>query len=156
MNEKNAPGKGKNVKVIMSIARSADILNRYLQIELAKHGSSPIRFGTMNALFVHGGEMTPTHISKWLFRAKHSITVMLNTLSEIGLIRRKPSSKDGRSVNIVITEKGWKSTQKMIPIAENISEGALSCFNDKEMQTLMELLKKFRKHLLKKLNIPRE
>ena len=141
-------------RVVMSIVRTADVLNRYLEIELAKQGSSPIRFGVMNALFVHGGTMAPTAISKWTFRAKQSITAMLHILEGIGFIQREPSENDGRSVNIVVTEEGRKAIESMIPIAEEIGQRALSCLDEEQVETLMNLLGQLRKHLFKQINNP--
>lgn len=151
MKKENLYGKTDRTKVVMSIMRTADILNRYLEIELAKYGSNPTRFGTMNALFVHGGTMTPTAISRWLFRTKHSITSMLERLDEIGLIRRERSTRDGRSVNVTVTAEGWKATKKMIPVVEQVSESSLSCLKDDELEDLMVVLKRLRGHLLKTL-----
>jgi DNA-binding MarR family transcriptional regulator len=144
--------RNKRTDAIMAIVRTGDILNRYLQIELAKHGSSLGRFAIMNALFVHGGKMTPTAISKWVFRSKHSVTDMLHVLEDIGVIRRDPNRKDGRSVNISVTKKGLEKTEKMIPIAEQISEQALSFFNEEQLEALLSLLRQLRKHLLKRLS----
>ena len=109
--KKNQVGDKEN-KLVMVIVRSADILNRYLQIELAKFNSSPTRFAIMNALLVHGGSMTPTAISKWMFRAKHSVTGILKVLGErvscdvnlmqpmavplISLSRRKVGNRPGK------------------------------------------------------------
>ena len=149
--EKIDLSKNVGTKIVMSIIRTGDVLNRYLEIELAKHGSSPIRFGVMNALIVHNGKMTPTAISKWTFRAKHTITSMLRVLEGIGFIKREPSEEDQRSVDIVITKKGWIATKKMIPLAEQMSKGALSCFDDEQLEILMPLLKDFRKHLLQQI-----
>ena len=140
--------KENKIRIVMSMIRTADILNRYLETELAKLGSNPTRFATMNALFVHGGAMTPTAISKWLFRTKHSITSMLDRLTTIGLVRRERSRKDARSLNIVITDQGWKATKEMIRAAGRISEKSLSCLEEEELETLMTLLRKLRKHLL--------
>jgi len=142
----------RGTEIVMSIVRTSDVLNRFLEIELAKHGSSPIRFGVMNALFVHGGKMTPTTISKWTFRAKHTISSMLHVLEDIGFICREPNVNDRRSVNIVITEKGWDATEKMIPVSEEINHKVLSCFDDEQIETLMNLLKQLRKHLFKQTN----
>lgn len=144
----------RGTRVVMSIVRTADVLNRYLEIELAKQGSSPIRFGVMNALFVHGGTMTPTAISKWMFRAKQSVTAMLYILEGIGFIQREPSEDDGRSVNIVVTEEGWKATGSMIPIAEELSQRALSCLDEEQIETLVNLLRQLRKHLFKQISNP--
>jgi DNA-binding MarR family transcriptional regulator len=142
----------RGIKTVVSIVRTGDVLNRYLELELAKHGSSPIRFGVMNALFVHGGTMTPTAISKWTFRAKHTISSMLHVLETIGYIRREPKVNDSRSVNIVIAEQGWRATVKMIPISEEINHKVLSCFDDAQIETLMNLLRQLRKHLFKQID----
>ena len=142
----------RGTKTIMRIVRTTDILNRYLEIELAKQGSSPIRFGVMNALFVHGGTMTPTAISKWTFRTKQSITAMLHILEDTGFIRRESKEDDNRSVNIVVTEKGQSATKRMIPIAAKINSEILSCFDDEGIETLMNLSKQLRKHLFKQID----
>ena len=141
-------------KAVMSMARSYDVLNRYLELELAKYGSSPTRFGVMNALIVNGGTMTPTAISKWIFRAKHTITSMLRALEGIGYIERDPSPKDRRSVNINVTKKGWKATESMIPRAEEMSQRVISSFSEEELKTLLNLLKRLREGLMKEIETP--
>ena len=74
--------------------------------------------------------MTPTAISKWVFRAKHSITNMLKALEDSGVIRRVPNRNDGRSVNIVVTSKGLKGRPKMLSAAEQISDEAYNVVGD--------------------------
>jgi DNA-binding MarR family transcriptional regulator len=96
----------------------------------------------MNALFVHGGTMIPSHISKWIFRAKHSVTSMLQVLENIGYLKRKTSDHDCRSINISITNKGRRATNKMMPIAEEISEGILSCLDKGQIDNIKQILKK--------------
>jgi len=125
--------------LFLSIVRTHDVLNRYLEIQLAKHNSSPTTFAVMNALIVHGGTMTPTAISKWIFRPKHTITSMLHALEDIGYTKRKTNQHDARSVNIIITKKGWEATEKMIPIAEEMGQRAISCFDSDQLETLLSL-----------------
>ena len=144
----------KSTTAIMSITRTGDIVNRFLDIGLRKWGSSPPRFGVMNALVVHGGTMNPSDISKWVLRAKHSVTSMLKVLEKIGYVERKPNERDGRSVNISVTQKGWSATDKMIPIAEDISKEILSCLDENEIDSLLDILKKIRRHLLIELSAP--
>jgi len=136
---------------IMAIVRTADILNRFLQIELSKHGSSSTRFAIMNALFVHGGKMTPTAISRWVFRAKHSVTGILKALEKAGAVRREASTADRRSFNVVVTEKGSEGMVRMTKVAEKISKEALSPLNEEDLETLMGLLKELRRHLLRRM-----
>jgi DNA-binding MarR family transcriptional regulator len=138
---------------VMSIIRTADIVNRCLDIELRKLNTSPARFAVMNALVVHGGTMSPSKISKWIFRAKHSVTSMLQVLESIGYVKRKPNGNDRRSVNIVVTKEGWKSLEEMIPRAEDMNQKILACLDEKQIETLMEILKQIRRHLLSKFRL---
>jgi DNA-binding MarR family transcriptional regulator len=147
-------GNQKKTKAVMSMVRTHDVMNRFLEIELGKHGSNPSRFAVMNALLLHGGKMTPTEISKWIFRAKHTVTSMLKALENIGYIKRAGNERDRRSVDIVVTEKGWKSTDDMLQIAEEISKEILFSLDEKEIDTLLDILKKIRKHLLIQLSTP--
>jgi len=146
-NEKIRITENKITKAVMSLIRTTDVINRFLEIELRNHGSSPARFSVMNALIVHGGKMSPSNISKWLFRAKHTITSMLGVLENIGYVKREPNGDDRRSVNIVVTKKGWRATEVMIPNAEEMGQKILSCLDEKEIENLMDLLKRIRKHL---------
>ena len=114
----------------MSIARTGDILNRYLELELAKIGLNRIRFGAMNALVANNGSMTPSAISKWIFRTKYSVTSMIRVLQDMGYVKRKPKKNDHRFADIVVTEKGWKATDMLIPIAEEMSQQILSCLDE--------------------------
>ncbi len=138
----------KNLNSIMSFIRTFDILHRYLELELMKYKTSPIRFAIMNAIIVHGGQMVPTAIGKWTYRAPRTVTSMLDSLERDGLIRREPNANDRRSINVVVTEKGWDDISKKILVAEEINQRALSCLSEDELETLSSILKKFRSHLL--------
>lgn len=140
--------KKRNLNFIMSFIRTFDVLNRYLELELFKYKTSPIRFAVMNAMIVHGGQMTPTAISKWTYRSPRTITSMLDSLEQDGLIRREPNTKDRRSINAVVTEKGWEHTSKLIPAVDRIDQRALSCLSEDELNTLNNIHKKLRKHVL--------
>lgn len=144
--------RNKLTKAVMSIIRTADIINRVLEFELGKYGSSPARFSVMNALFVHDGIMTPSNISKWTFRAKHSITSMLKVLENIGYVKREINVNDHRSVNIFVTEKGKTATNVMIQNAEEISRRIISCLDKKQIEILTGMLKQIRREMLKRLN----
>lgn len=123
----------RELNYIMSFIRTFDTLNRYLEIELSRLGTSPIRFAVMNAIIVHGGRMTPTDISKWTYRTPRTVTSMLDSLERDGLIRREPNTSDRRSKVAVVTKKGWDTTNRITPVVEEISRKALSCLSGDEI-----------------------
>jgi len=131
---------------LLSMIRTFDAVNRYLQIELSKLGFSPITFAIMNALYVHNGRMMPTAISKWTFRTRHTISKDLDTLEKQGHVRRE-RGKDRRSIDIVVTEEGWRKIETVRPLAQEMSRRALSALNREQLQALMITQKQLRKHL---------
>jgi DNA-binding MarR family transcriptional regulator len=141
------------LSILFSFIRTWQIIDRYLELELSKQESNPIRFAIMNALYRHGGQMTPTEISKWVFRSKNSITSVINNLEREGFVRREPSKSDRRSVTVVITEKGWSKTNKITPIAQEISREILSCLDREQLDTLGTILRAIRKDALTKISI---
>ncbi len=135
---------------LLSMLMSFDVLARYLEIELKRNQVSLIRFNVMSALFKNGGEMTPSEISEAVFREKNTITAVLNTMEEQGVVRREPSTNDRRSVKVFITEKGWNEANRLNPVAQELSREALSCLDKQNIEELVETMRTLRENLLPK------
>ena len=136
---------------LLSILTSFEVLARYLEVELSPHEASLIRFHIMSTLFKNGGVMTPSEIAESVFREKNSITAVINTLERQGVVRREPSTDDRRSVKVVITDKGWKSANRLSPIAQELSREALSCLDKERIEELVNTMRTIRESLLPKI-----
>jgi DNA-binding MarR family transcriptional regulator len=136
---------------LLSILLSFEVLARFLEVELKRYKASLIRFNIMSALFINGGEMTPSEIAGSVFREKNSITAVINTLEREGVVRREPSTSDRRSVRVVITEKGWKEANRLSPIAQELSREVLSCMDKKQVEELVACMRTIRESLLPKI-----
>ncbi len=137
---------------LLSIMMSYEVLARYLEVELKRHGVSLIRFNIMSTLYKNGGEMTPTEIAENVFREKNSVTAVINTLEREGVVRREPSPDDGRSVRVVITDKGWKEANRLSPIAQELSREALACMEREQVENLIGVMRTLRESLLPKIS----
>jgi DNA-binding MarR family transcriptional regulator len=133
---------------LLSILLSFEVLARFLEVELKRYKASLIRFNIMSALFINGGEMTPSEIAESVFREKNSITAVINTLEREGVVRREPSTSDRRSVKVVITDKGWKEANRLSPIAQELSRDVLSCMDKKQVEELVACMRTIRESLL--------
>lgn len=133
---------------LLSVLMSFEVLARYLEVELRRYGASLIRFHIMSTLFKNGGEMTPSEIAESVFREKNSVTAVINTLERQGVVRREPSPDDGRSVKVVITDKGWKEANRLNPIAQELSREALICLEKEKIETLVDIMRTIRESLL--------
>jgi DNA-binding MarR family transcriptional regulator len=136
---------------LLSILMSFEVLARYLEVELKRYEVSLIRFNIMSALFINGGEMTPSEIAESVFREKNSITAVINTMERQGVVRREPSTADRRSVKVVITDKGWKEANRLSPVAQELSREALSCMDKKQTEELVNIMRTLRESLLPKI-----
>jgi MarR family multiple antibiotic resistance transcriptional regulator len=137
--------------ILLSVLMSFEVLARYLEVELRQYDATLIRFHIMSTLFASGGEMTPSEIAERVFREKNSITAVLNTMERQGVVRRQPSADDRRSVNVVITDKGWKEANRLNPIAQELSREALSCMEKHKIEELVDIMREIRESLLPKI-----
>lgn len=140
-----------NLGTLLSILTSFEVLERYLEIELRHSDVSLIRFNIMSALYKNGGEMTPSEIAQSVFREKNTITAVINSLEKEGVVRREPSASDGRSVKVVITDKGWKEANRLNPIAQELSRETLAFMEKNEVEDLVETMRGLREKLLPKI-----
>jgi DNA-binding MarR family transcriptional regulator len=136
---------------LLSVLMSFEVLARYLEVELRQYDVTLIRFHIMSTLFSNGGEMTPSEIAESVFREKNSVTAVLNTLERQGVVRREPSADDRRCVKVVITDKGWKEANRLNPIAQELSRGALSCMEKEKIAELVDNMRMLRESLLPKI-----
>jgi MarR family transcriptional regulator, 2-MHQ and catechol-resistance regulon repressor len=136
---------------LFSLVRTWQVLERYLDLELQKSDSSLIRFAVMSALYKNGGRSTPSELAAETFRSKNTITSVLDALEKEDFVKRIPSVNDGRSFNVVVTDKGRKISDTVMPTANDISREIFSCFNDSEITELLTMLGVFRDNLVKKI-----
>jgi len=134
----------------LSLVRSTNVFMRYRTVEFRRHDSTSMRMMLMNALYLNGGSMTPTELSECIFRSRHSITSMVDTLERQGLVRRKPNLEvgDRRSITVTLTPEGSQLFERMMPVGYEIGQKALSCLSDDEVVKLRMLFKRVREHLL--------
>ncbi len=137
---------------LLSILMSYEVLARYLEVQLKRHGVSLIRFNIMSTLYKNGGEMTPSGIAESVFREKNSVTAVINTLEREGVVRREPSPNDGRSVKVVITDKGWQEANRLSPVAQELSREALSCMDKEQVEALVGIMRTLRESLMSKIS----
>jgi DNA-binding MarR family transcriptional regulator len=137
---------------LLSILMSYEVLARYLEVQLKRYGVSLIRFNIMSTLYKNGGEMTPSEIAESVFREKNSVTAVINTLEREGVVHREPSPHDGRSVKVVITDKGWQEANRLNPIAQELSREALSCMDKEQVEALVGIMRNLRESLMPKIS----
>jgi len=144
------------INTFLSLLYTADIIGRYVDIEIAKHtmhlkgyNLSRAGYNILDILILNGGTMIPTKISKKIFRSKHTVTIIIDTLEKRGLVKRESVRADRRMKNISITEEGVDLIRRT-SFAEgrkDISHQVLMPIDKKQTEMLNNILRLIRKHV---------
>src|SRR3990172_3109353 len=133
---------------LLSFAYTADTMHRYLDIVLSKYAIKQTYYNILHSLITRGGVMTPTELSKRVYRSKHAITRAVDTLEREGLVAREGIGIDRRTRKVAITKKGLEAVKKSTPARRTISYDAMSCFNEQQAEEFNASLRQLRKHAL--------
>jgi DNA-binding MarR family transcriptional regulator len=150
INEDLATSEGRTYRLVCFLA---DIINRYLDIELSRMGTNRTNYDILNVLAINRGSLTPTELCKHVFRSKHAITRAIDVLEAGRLVIRRPhDSPDRRLKKVNITEKGLLLLENLESKRAKLHHQFMSCFDEKEMDELGIPLRRLRDHLLKQIN----
>lgn len=76
-----------------------------------------------------------------------SVSVIVHRMESEGLLVRIPDEKDGRQVNLLLTEKGQSLVSQVRISWSKIQEEITNGFHESEKATLLRLLQKVEKNL---------
>ena len=137
------------VDTFLQFIYTADIVNRYLDIQLTKLPASRTGFNVLHNLILHGGSMTPTAISKRVFRSKHAVTRIIDTLEKQGFLKREPIGEDRRIRKVSITRKGLNFIRRTSSEGrQRVSHEVFSTLDQKQVEELNTTLRQVRKHVI--------
>lgn len=137
-----------SVDNFVTFLHTADIVERYVDIEMQKVGINRTHLSLLNHLIVLGGIATPTELSKRVFRSKHAITRAVDTLVKEGLVRREGIGEDRRNRKVAITVKGLNFVKKMVPVRQQIGSRIMSPLSEEEASQFSAILKRLRRHMV--------
>jgi DNA-binding MarR family transcriptional regulator len=127
-----------------------DIFTRYLDLQYTSKRATRSGFNVLNTLVLYGGSMTPTEISKKLFRSKNAICHVVATLESRGLVTTVRANKDRRSIEVHITPEGLALTVKESIVArELLGQRVFSILTEDELSCLNDILEKLMQHTQK-------
>ena len=120
-----------------------DLFSRYLDLQYTSKNATRSGFNVLNTLILSGGTMSPTEISKILFRSKNAIGHVISTLESRGLVTTVPANKDRRRIEVSITAKGLAVSEKeSIIVRERLGKHAFGILTQDEFECLHKILEK--------------
>jgi DNA-binding MarR family transcriptional regulator len=137
------------VLTLLSFIYTADVVNRYLDIEVARYPVGRTGFSVLHNLVLHGGTMTPTSLSQRVFRSKHAVTRVVDKLETLGFVKRDAIGADRRVRKVSITKEGLSFVKKSQATGQQrMGHVLLSSLDRKQIESLGDMMKKIREHAL--------
>jgi len=138
------------VLTFLSFIYTAEIVSRYLDIEVARYPVGRTGFSVLHNLVLHGGTMTPTSLSERIFRSKHAITRVVDKLEKLGFVKRDAIGTDRRVRKVSITKEGLAFVKESQTAGQQrVGHGLLHPLDQKQIEALGVMMKQIREHTLK-------
>jgi MarR family transcriptional repressor of emrRAB len=138
------------VLTFLSFIYTAEVVNRYMDIELARYPIGRTGFSVLHNLILHGGTMTPTDLSKRIFRSKHAITRVVDRLEKLNFVKRDDIGSDRRVRKVSITKNGLTFIREAQATGQHhLGPVLLSTLDRSQTELLGVMMKQIREYTLK-------
>ena len=131
----------RNLKAFTVLFRAYQSIQDATKKDLLQYGVNQTEFGVLEFLY-HKGEQPIQVIGKKILIASSSITYVVDQLEGKGFVCRRSCPKDRRVTYAVLTAKGQQLIEMIFPNHEQKINEIFEVLTEKEVDMLMEALKK--------------
>ena len=129
------------------LASLADMVDRFVDMSYRPGTTSRLTLNALNILVAHGGCLTPTELSRRMYRSKHSITKVVDSLEKEGFIIRDSNTPDRRVTLIRVTAKALGILAHDLTSSPIAQYDVMKCLSPEEKEQLGILVEKLRREL---------
>lgn len=134
----------KQRNTIFLISKIRENANKFILADLAQHGITNLApsHGDILACLYQKERVTMKEIADAIHRTKPTVTVLVNKLAELGLVRKAQAAEDSRVIYAELTCKG-KELQKIFEkISEDLMQQVFRDMTQEEIKKLESYLQK--------------
>lgn len=134
----------KQRNTIFLISKIRENANKFILADLAQHGITKLApsHGDILACLYQKERVTMKEIADAIHRTKPTVTVLVNKLAELGLVRKAQAVEDSRVIYAELTCKG-KELQKIFEkISEDLMQQVFRDMTQEEIKKLESSLQK--------------
>ncbi|OGO07667.1 MAG: hypothetical protein A2Y92_01645 [Chloroflexi bacterium RBG_13_57_8] len=124
------------------LRQTADSVLKAREAELKKYNLSPEQAAALVCIRSLDNKATPAELSRWLFRKRNSITILLNRMQKLGLVSKTTNTDRKNSITIKLTPEGNEAYKKSIQFQAFFS--IISVLPKKKQEQLWSLLQAIR------------
>jgi DNA-binding MarR family transcriptional regulator len=135
-----AASPGPRYKALIELLRTAETLWNASRVFFERWDLSPSQFNVLNLLHDRANGCTQVELSRELIMHRSNVTGLVDRLESRRLLRRTDSQTDRRAFNVVLTPKGKKLIESILPHYHEAAEAVWGTMSaNRAMQLVAEL-----------------
>jgi len=141
-----------SLKLWFLIHRTRDVFANCEDKIFGKYGLTTEQFSVLVTMKYLGDSVRVTDLARGLERSTNSVSMIVDRMTKIGLVRRIRDKIDRRVVRVVMTEKGARALRPATVAGLEFLQKTVSPLSAEERRTLISLLEKVKFEALKQLS----
>lgn len=130
-----------NGKIIIALSRSLQAIHQKSETLFRQRNLTMAQFTVLEAL-LHKGDLSIQALIDSVLSSSGNMTVVLRNLERRGWVARTKNPSDNRSYLICLTKTGRELILELFPKHMELVEESLAPLDEKEKETVIEILKK--------------
>jgi DNA-binding MarR family transcriptional regulator len=136
-----------SVEAVLNVLKTATMIQARVAPLIREYGLTVPTFSVLDALSSAGEPLTPVAISRRLLVPAQTLTNLLDSLEQPGLVRRLANQADRRSILVEITPEGQGLLHAAcVPVVRG-ENAWMACLSPAEREMLIQLLGRIQAHL---------
>ena len=136
-------------EAVLNVLRTADALQRGLELLLKSHGITAAQYNVLRILRGAGKQGLPCGgIAERLITAEPDITRLLARMERLGLLVRKREVTDRRVVTTTATKRGLQLLNRVEAPLRELQQKQFALLNEREIASLIGGLEKVRESIV--------
>jgi DNA-binding MarR family transcriptional regulator len=124
--------------------RVRDVLQRCEEERYGQYGLTPEQYGVLVTIKYVGQSARITDIARWSSRSPNSVSMIVDRMVKVGLVKRVRDKRDRRVVFVSVAPKGEKALGPATAEGLEFIQKIMSPLSDDDLQTLIGLLETVR------------
>jgi MarR family 2-MHQ and catechol resistance regulon transcriptional repressor len=124
--------------------RVRDVLQRCEEERYGQHGLTPEQYGVLATIKYTGQSARITDIARWSSRSPNSVSMIVDRMVKVGLVKRVRDKHDRRVVFVSVAPKGEKALGPATTEGLELIQTVMSPLSGDDLNTLIRLLEAVR------------
>lgn len=140
----NSKRSGTVLKSWSLLHRVRDVLQRCEEERFGQYGITPEQYGVLVTIKYVGQSARITDIARWSSRSPNSVSMIVDRMVKVGLVKRLRDKRDRRVVFVSVAPKGEKALGPATAEGLEFIQKVMSPLSDDDLQILIRLLETVR------------